>query len=64
LEATLFTGDTLKGLLLNAWGWAKLGSIAILAGTLLIIFGAILFVLPMLNWWLNLRGSERKAGAL
>jgi hypothetical protein len=57
-EATLFTGETLKGLLLNAWGWAKLGSIAILAGILLIIFGAILFVLPLLNWWLNLRGSE------
>jgi hypothetical protein len=62
LEATLFTGDTLKGLLLNAWGWAKLGSILILTGILLIIFGAILFVLPVLNWWLNLRGSEPDGG--
>ncbi|MGA2470092.1 MAG: hypothetical protein ABSG64_05325 [Solirubrobacteraceae bacterium] len=57
----LFTGETLKGLLLNAWGWAQIGSIAILAGILLIVIGAILFLLPVLNWQLNLRGDKKKA---
>jgi hypothetical protein len=56
-RATLFTGETLRGLLLNAWGWAQLGSIAVIAGILLIVFGAILFLLPVLNWQLNLRGQ-------
>ena len=60
-RTTLFTGETLKGLLLNAWGWAQIGSIAILAGILLIVLGAILFLLPMLNWWLNLRGEPAEA---
>jgi len=60
-RTTLFTGETLKGLLLNAWGWAQIGSIAILAGILLIIVGAILFLLPMLNWWFNLRGEQGSA---
>jgi hypothetical protein len=62
-RTTLFTGETLKGLLLNAWGWAQIGSIAILAGILLIVFGAILFLLPVLNWWLNLRGEPERAAA-
>lgn len=56
----LFTGETLKGLLLNAWGWAQIGSIAILAGILLIVIGAILFILPVLNWQLNLRDGKKK----
>ena len=60
-RTTLFTGETLKGLLLNAWGWAQIGSIAVLAGILLIVIGAILFLLPMLNWWLNLRGRPETA---
>ena len=54
-RTTLFTGETLKGLLLNAWGWAQIGSIAILAGIILIVVGAILFLLPVLNWLLNIR---------
>jgi hypothetical protein len=60
-RTTLFTGETLKGLLLNAWGWAQLGSIAILAGILLIVFGVILFTLPVLNWLLNIRPESEKA---
>lgn len=57
-RTTLFMGETLKGLLLNAWGWAQIGSIAILAGILLIVFGAILFLLPVLNWQLNARREQ------
>jgi hypothetical protein len=60
-RTTLFTGETLRGLLLNAWGWAQIGSIAILAGILLIVIGAILFLLPVANWWLNLRGADSAA---
>ncbi|HKI20070.1 MAG TPA: hypothetical protein VKA15_19430 [Isosphaeraceae bacterium] len=62
-STALFTGETLRGLLLNTWGWAKLGSTLIDAGIVLIIFGAILFLLPMLNWWLNLRGKPEKASS-
>ena len=54
-RTTLFMGETLKGLLLNAWGWAQVGSIAVLAGILLMVFGGILFLLPALNWWLGVR---------
>ncbi len=65
-RTTLFMGETLKGLLLNAWGWAQVGSIAVLAGILLIVFGFILFLIPVLNWWLNLnpersRSTSRRA---
>jgi hypothetical protein len=62
-RTTLFMGETLKGLLLNAWGWAQIGSIAILAGILLIVFGSALFLLPVLNWWLNLRRAPQTEGA-
>ncbi len=60
-RTTLFMGETLRGLLLNAWGWAQVGSIAILAGILLIVLGSILFLLPVLNWALNIRPAEREA---
>jgi hypothetical protein len=59
----LFTGETLKGLLLQAWGWGQIGSIAILAGILLIVFGSILFLLPVLNWRLNLGRKPREAAS-
>jgi hypothetical protein len=54
-KATLFQGETLRGLLLNAWGWSLVGTIATLAGWLLIALGAILFLLPLANWQSNLR---------
>ncbi len=55
-RTTLFTGETLNGLLLNAWGWSVIGSIATLAGFILILLGAALFLLPLANWQFNLRG--------
>jgi hypothetical protein len=58
-RTTLFTGETLNGLLLNAWGWSVIGSIATLAGLILILLGAGLFLLPLANWQLNLRGRGR-----
>jgi uncharacterized membrane protein len=55
-KATLFQGETLRGLLLNAWGWSLVGTIATLAGFLLIALGAVLLLLPLANWQVNLRG--------
>jgi hypothetical protein len=62
-RTTLFTGETLRGLLLQAWGWGQIGSIAILAGILLIVFGGILFLLPVLNWRLNIRREPKELAA-
>ena len=68
-RTTLFMGETLRGLLLQAWGWGQVGSIAVLSGILLIVLGALLMLLPALNWWLNVRpepsrsAPRRAAGA-
>jgi hypothetical protein len=61
-KATLFQGETLRSILLTAWGWSLVGTIATLAGLLLIVLGAILLLLPLANWQVNLRG-RRVAGA-
>lgn len=63
-KATLFQGETLRGLLLNAWGWSLVGTIATLAGWILIAVGAILFLLPLANWQVNLRRRPAVAAAL
>jgi hypothetical protein len=55
-KTALFQGETLRGLLLNAWGWSVVGTIATIAGIVLIALGLILFILPLANWRLNLRG--------
>ncbi|UGS34055.1 hypothetical protein [Capillimicrobium parvum] len=57
---TLFRGETLRGLLLNAWGWATVGTVAIIAGIVLLVLGGLLFLLPALDWLLN---DRRVAGA-
>jgi hypothetical protein len=62
-KATLFQGETLRGLLLNAWGWSLVGTIATLAGWLLIGFGGLLLALQLLNWNINLRGRETAPAA-
>jgi hypothetical protein len=62
-KASLFQGETLRGLLLNAWGWSLVGTIATLAGWLLIAFGALLLALPLLNWNINLRGRHTAPAA-
>lgn len=58
-KAALFQGETLRGLLLGAWGWSVVATIATLAGWLLIALGAVLFVLPALDWRVNRRGAAR-----
>jgi hypothetical protein len=62
-RTTLFTGETLNGLLLGAWGWSEVGMIATLAGWILILLGAVLFLLPLANWQINLRGRRPAAAS-
>src|SRR4051812_43612913 len=57
-KTALFQGETLRGLLLNAWGWSFVGTIATIAGFVLIGLGAVLFLLPLANWWFNLRRAR------
>lgn len=56
-KAALFQGETLRGLLLGAWGWSMIGTIATLAGIMLIIVGGFLFLLPLANLRVNGRGA-------
>jgi hypothetical protein len=54
-KAALFQGETLRGLLLNAWGWSVVGTIATLAGFILLGMGGVLLLLPLANWQVNIR---------
>ncbi|QEC47247.1 hypothetical protein FSW04_06350 [Baekduia soli] len=56
-KATLFQGETLRGLLLSVWGWSVVATIATIGGILLIVLGAILAGLPLTALAL---GRERK----
>jgi hypothetical protein len=62
-KATLFQGETLRGLLLGAWGWSMVGMVATLAGIVLLLLGAILLLLPLLNWAVNIRKEPGAATA-
>jgi hypothetical protein len=46
-KQTLFMGETLRGTLLGAWGWGTVGTIATIAGFVLIGIGAILLIVPV-----------------
>jgi hypothetical protein len=45
---TLFMGETLRGLLLSAWGWGTIATIATIAGFVLIGLGGLLLTVPVL----------------
>ena len=60
-KASLFQGETLRGLLLNAWGWSVVGTVATLAGFILLGLGALLLLLPLVNWQVNIRGRRSVA---
>jgi hypothetical protein len=62
-KATLFQGETLRSILLSAWGWSLVGTIATLAGLILMMLGAVLLLLPLANWQVNLRGRGPVAAA-
>lgn len=58
---TLFRGETLRGLLLNAWGWGTVGTIATIAGVVLIVVGAVLLLAQLLA--IALVDRRRESGA-
>jgi hypothetical protein len=62
-KATLFQGETLRSILLTAWGWSLVGMIATLAGLIVMVLGAVLLLLPLANWQVNLRGRGPVAAA-
>jgi hypothetical protein len=49
--ATLFKGEALRGMLLNAYGFWKLGQIALIASVVSFIGAALLLVLSFLGIW-------------
>jgi hypothetical protein len=47
---TLFKGETLRSILLNAYGWWTVATIALYAGYLMVVIGIVLGVLAMLGF--------------
>lgn len=47
---TLFKGEALRSILLNAYGWWTAATIAMYAGVVMVIAGIVLFVLAMLGF--------------
>jgi hypothetical protein len=54
-----YIGAHLEGMLLNAWGWGTLATIATIAGVVLILVGAVLLAIPLLA----AREAKREANA-
>lgn len=48
---TLFKGESLRAMLLNAYGWWTLATIAMWAGVAMVIAGLILAILSILGFW-------------
>jgi len=62
-KATLFQGETLRGLLLSVWGWSVVGTVATIAGIVLIGVGAMLAALPLIALALARRRRPEQAAA-
>jgi predicted lipid-binding transport protein (Tim44 family) len=60
-KQSLFMGETLRGLLLGAWGWGTVGTIATIAGFVLIGIGAILLIVPLTTAIAATRRREQPA---
>jgi hypothetical protein len=52
-------GETLRGTLLSAWGWGTVGTIAYIAGFVLVGIGLILLIVPVTIALASRRSSER-----
>jgi hypothetical protein len=48
---TLFKGESLRAMLLNAYGWWTLATIALWAGFAMVIAGLILGIFSILGFW-------------
>lgn len=56
--ATVFKGETLRGLLLNAYAFGKMGTIAGIAAIAAFVGGAAMFLLAGLGFWHSRRVPE------
>ncbi len=54
---TMFKGETLRGLLLNAYAFGKMGQIALLAAIASFIGAGVLLILALLGFW-HLRRTD------
>jgi hypothetical protein len=59
---TLFKGETLRSILLNAYGWWTVGTIAVLAGYAMIVAGLVLALFAILGFWHAGRAARAAAG--
>jgi hypothetical protein len=62
LRQTMFLGDTLRGMLLNAYAFGTLGTIAIYAAIASFIDAAAMAVLSLLGWRHLLRAPAEEEG--
>src|SRR4051794_36789755 len=62
-KATLFQGETLRGLLLSVWGWSVVATVATIAGIVLVLIGLVLAALPITASILDRRRRRREAAA-
>lgn len=60
LEQTVFQGTTLRGLLLNAYGWWEIGQVALWAGIVSFILAGLTLVLSALGLWHSRRVSAEE----
>ncbi|HKC29687.1 MAG TPA: hypothetical protein VKB75_16850, partial [Jatrophihabitans sp.] len=58
--ATMFKGETLRGLLLNAYAFGKVGAIAGIAAIVAFVGAAVMLVLGALGLWHSRRVPEEK----
>lgn len=58
---TLFKGETLRALLLNAYGWWTVAAIALIAGYFMVAAGILLFILALLGFHHAKRAGARFA---
>jgi hypothetical protein len=56
---TMFMGETLRGTLLNAWGWGTMGTIATIAGIVLLGIGGVLLAVPVIIAIADRRRAEK-----
>ncbi len=56
---TLFKGETLRGLLLNVWGWATVGAIAYWVGIAALIGALAVFIALALGYVMHERSIHR-----
>ena len=57
---TLFRGETLRGLLLNVWGWATMGSIAYAVGIASLLGAVVVFFALLLGFVMHERANKRR----